>query len=84
MSSKTLSVVFDGEVFRLAEPVDLAPNTSCVIKIMSQASSPPRPVEDAWDILESMTGTLDGPEDWSAEHDHYLYGTPKNRSGQTE
>ena len=39
-----------------------------------------RPDEDgsrAWAVLRSMTGTLEGPADWSQELDHYLYGTPK-------
>ncbi|WP_448574435.1 hypothetical protein [Trichothermofontia sp.] len=36
-----------------------------------------QPPVDAWDVLESLTGTLEAPSDWSAEHDHYLYGTPK-------
>ncbi|OAB56404.1 hypothetical protein AY600_05570 [Phormidium willei BDU 130791] len=34
---------------------------------------------DAWDILASLTGTIEAPADWSAEHDHYLYGTPKQQ-----
>lgn len=33
---------------------------------------------DAWDVLESLTGTVEAPADWSAEHDHYLYDTPKH------
>jgi len=37
---------------------------------------------NAWDVLESLTGTVEAPADWSAEHDHYLYGTPKHQ--QTE
>ena len=32
---------------------------------------------NAWDTLETLTGSLDAPADWSAEHDHYLYGTAK-------
>jgi hypothetical protein len=32
---------------------------------------------NAWDVLESLTGTIEAPADWSKEHDHYLYGTPK-------
>ncbi|NJN87441.1 MAG: hypothetical protein HC881_15470 [Leptolyngbyaceae cyanobacterium SL_7_1] len=32
---------------------------------------------NAWDVLESLTGTIEAPTDWSAEHGHYLYGTPK-------
>jgi hypothetical protein len=31
----------------------------------------------AWAVLKSMTGILEGPDDWSQELDHYLYGTPK-------
>lgn len=31
----------------------------------------------AWAVLRSMTGTLEGPADWSQELDHYLYGTSK-------
>jgi hypothetical protein len=30
-----------------------------------------------WAWLDEMEGTVDGPGDWSAEVDHYLYGTPK-------
>jgi hypothetical protein len=32
---------------------------------------------DALAILEALSGTIDAPSDWAAEHDHYLYGTPK-------
>ena len=36
-----------------------------------------------WDTLEELAGTMEAPEDWSSEHDHYLYGTPK-RNGNHE
>ena len=32
---------------------------------------------EVWDVLERLAGTVDAPPDWSSEHDHYLYGTPK-------
>ena len=32
---------------------------------------------NAWDVLETLTGTIEAPSDWSSQHDHYLYGTPK-------
>ncbi len=35
--------------------------------------------DNAWGVLESLTGTVEAPADWSAEHDHYLYGTPKHQ-----
>lgn len=30
-----------------------------------------------FDQLVSRHGLVEGPEDWAAELDHYLYGTPK-------
>ena len=37
-----------------------------------------QPSGNAWDVLESLTGTVEAPADWSAEHDRYLYGTSKH------
>ncbi len=81
---RLISVVFDGEAFRPEMPIDLAPNTRYLIVIRSALSVEEIRVEDdtpgdVYDLLESMVGTYDGPEDWSAEHDHYLYGTPKQQ-----
>lgn len=33
--------------------------------------------DNAWDVLKRYAGTVEAPPDWSLEHDHYLYGTPK-------
>ena len=41
---------------------------------------PPR--GDAWSVLASMEGTVEGPADWSSDLDHYLYGTPKRNESQ--
>jgi len=30
-----------------------------------------------WNSLARLTGSIEAPQDWSAEHDHYLYGVPK-------
>jgi hypothetical protein len=35
--------------------------------------------QDAWDVLDRLTGTVDAPEDWSTEHDHYITGAPKRQ-----
>jgi hypothetical protein len=34
--------------------------------------------QNAWDVLESMTGTIEAPPDCSINHDHYLYRVPKS------
>ncbi len=79
---KTLTVVFDGEVFRPESPVDLTPNTSYEITVREM----PPVIKQAsvWEVLAKYTGSIDGPEDWSIEHDHYLYGTPKRNEAKPE
>ena len=37
--------------------------------------------QDLWNVLGNLTGKVECPEDWSQEHDHYLYGTPKRGKG---
>ncbi len=36
---------------------------------------------NAWDVLDTLIGTVDAPDDWSTEHDHYISGAPKRRKG---
>ena len=43
----------------------------------SPSAAPNLATKDAWAILESMAGTVEGAPDWSSELKHYLYGTPK-------
>lgn len=80
--SKTLTAVFDGDVLRPDSPLNLEPNTRYVITI--QSVEQPVAQENAWDVLEAMTGTVEAPSDWSSEHDHYLYGTPKRQPPSSE
>ena len=43
------------------------------------------PVADnAWGLLETCSGTIQAPADWSSEHNHYLYGTPKHQDGDVQ
>ncbi len=76
--NKKVTVVFDGSVLLPDAPLDLTPNTRYVIVIQELIS--PSVKGDAWDVLEAMTGTIEAPPDWSSEHDHYLYGTPKRET----
>ena len=76
--TKTVKATFDGKVLRPEEPLDLEPNTHCVITIETEGKE--AAAGDAWSVLEGLIGSVDAPADWSEEHDHYLYGTPKRRS----
>jgi hypothetical protein len=55
-----------------------------VLTFIQTLRQPPSPTDfNAWDILESLTGTVEAPADWSSEHDHYLYGTAKQQPTQS-
>lgn len=75
----TLIAVFDGETLRPENPVDLKPHTRYRLIIAQELQETEGP--NAWDTLDALAGAIEGPEDWAAEHDHYLYGTPKRHGG---
>jgi hypothetical protein len=56
----------------------LAPTTATSEDLTTQSEV----VKTAWTALRAHAGTIEMPEDWSKEHDHYLYGTPKRESDQ--
>lgn len=73
---KTLTAVFDGEVLRPDSPSDLEPNKRCVI-VVKEAIDVKDDRDDAWSVLSESVGIVEAPEDWAHEHDHHLYGIPK-------
>ena len=74
VKTHTLHAHFDGKVLRPDEPLDLKPNVRYRITIEDEESIAKQSI---WEVLCEFSGKIDGPEDWSEEHDHYLYGTPK-------
>ncbi len=75
---ETIAVVYDGEVFRPESPISLAPNTRYEITIKTVQPTVVEADSDGWEGIASLIGTVPAPPDWAAEHDHYLYGTPKH------
>ena len=67
----------DESVLTLDKPIKLERNKRYLITIVLEEVAS---IQNAWDLLENLTGTVEAPEDWSAEHDHYLYGTPKRQT----
>lgn len=72
--TKTLHAVFDGKVLRPEGAVDLEPNVRYLVSIEREEAIGK---QSLWDVLSKFAGMVEGPEDWSEEHDHYLYGVPK-------
>lgn len=68
---KTIDAVFDGEVLRPENPLALEPNTRVRITIETLESS----TRKESSFLETARAlNLEGPRDWSANVDSYLYG----------
>ena len=66
--NELLSVTFDGSVLTQDNPLKLERNKRYLITIVSEEVAR---VQNAWDLLENLTGTVEAPEDWSVEHNHY-------------
>lgn len=68
----SLYATFDGEVLRPEEPLRLAPNTRVRLVLEGvEAEAPPQPVSF---LRTARTLNLQGPPDWSARLEAYLYG----------
>ena len=67
---KKIDAIFDGNVLRPAEPLDIEPNTRVRITV----DVPETRAKPNGSFLETAQGlNLDGPADWSENIDSYLY-----------
>ena len=75
---RIVPVIFDGEVFRPTESVDLPPNAHAEVVIPDDGSEhEPVPTPRAVQRILDRARAMDLPSDLAAQHDHYLYRTPK-------
>ena len=75
----TFRAHFDGRVLIPDEGVDLP--TGCELEVravpVSESDATRRPLKDLAERLEKLPDDPDAPTDGAAQHDHYLYGTPR-------
>lgn len=69
--TESIEALFDGKVFRPEKPVKLKPNTR--VKIIVETVSAAEAKKDSF-LRTAKALNLDGPPDWSANIDEYLYG----------
>jgi predicted DNA-binding antitoxin AbrB/MazE fold protein len=74
--SQTVEAIFDGEVLRPDEPIDLEPNTRVRVTI-EPAEVTEKKGKSFLDVALSLK--LEGPSDWSEKFDDYLYGEEARR-----
>jgi hypothetical protein len=77
--TKKIEALFDGEVLRPEGEIDLKPNVRYMLIVKQVVQQ--KEGRNVWEVLQELNGVIKGPRDWSVEHDHYLYGTPKRRGG---
>jgi hypothetical protein len=75
---KTIDALFDGTVFHPTEPIALAPNTRVRMTIETVL---PAEGQSASFLRTARGLNLDGPPDWSANIDEYLYGGDPSDAG---
>lgn len=74
MTTITVKATYDGSSFKTLEPLDLEPDTEYILTVEKKETEKP---EHALEVLRKNIGKIEGPVDWSEEHDHYIHGTPK-------
>jgi hypothetical protein len=80
--TRTIKAHFDGKVFVPDEPVDVPAGQPVTIQVGPDANLPSEPgtLADLADWAETLAPLPDSPGDAAAQHDHYLYGTPKREN----
>jgi hypothetical protein len=72
----TVKAHFDGKVPVPHEPVNVPPNCAVEVEIMPASDKPLLALARR---LEQLPDNANWPEDGASQHDHYLYGTPRQR-----
>lgn len=75
--ARTVIAVFDGEVLRPQQPLDLQKDRSYCVTIEDERTA--EHVGQESGVLDDLLdlGVDTGITDLAEQHDHYLYGTPK-------
>ena len=75
---QVIEAIYDGAVFRPTVPVTLKPNTRVRVTVARDVGTS-APVISFLDTASSIN--LDGPTDWAANIEDYLYGRPDEHAG---
>jgi hypothetical protein len=74
----TIQAIYENGVFRPLENVELSENSEVQLTIESTKASAGHPgLTPLLEIARRFPENPNSPTDGAAQHDHYLYGTPK-------
>ena len=75
----SITAVVQNDTIKL--PVHVPDGTQ--VEVVLPPETAPTEFESAgsfFDTVRNLVGSVEGPADWAAEHDHYIHGTPKRES----
>jgi predicted DNA-binding antitoxin AbrB/MazE fold protein len=76
----TITAIYENGVFRPLGTVELPDKSEVEISIQSAKPMEGHPgLAPLLEIARKFPGNLNSPTDRAAQHDHYLYGTPKRQ-----
>lgn len=75
----SITVTVENDIIRLPSGVHVPDGTR--VEITLPQAKPAAESRNALAWLKEYAGSVEGPADWAAEHDHYIHGTPK-RAGR--
>ena len=65
---KTIRAHYTGSVFEPIDKIDLKDGTDVILSIIINENNK---IDDIWSVLDRYTGIIEGPPDWSSEHNKY-------------
>jgi predicted DNA-binding antitoxin AbrB/MazE fold protein len=72
-----IDAIYENGVFRPVEPVDLPDKLEVRLSFQPKSSGGHPALKRLLEIAERYPRNPNSPTDRAAQHDHYLYGTPK-------
>lgn len=75
----TIRAHFDGQVLVPEEPVDL-PQGRVFRVVLEEEEKPLSGLRALYEAFKGLPDDPESPRDGAAQHDHYLYGTPKREN----
>lgn len=75
----SITAIVQNDTIKL--PVHVADGTQVEVVLPRETSGERVEIAGSFfDSVRELVGSVEGPVDWAAEHDHYIHGTPKREA----
>ena len=75
----SITAIVENNTIRL--PIHVPDGTQVEVVLPPEAPAGEcEPGGSFFDTVRDLVGSVEGPADWAAEHDHYIHGVPKREA----